>query len=513
MCRRLCGEVMKRSFLRLNGFNSLLVLAIAVVMVMLWSVAAVAAPFSLYIIPHSGTNIPGDAGTTNLPAGNNDDLNVANGVYNTFLSTTAPTANTTRMEEAFSTANTWYSLGRAYYNPGLGSNATISANATGKFYLRSSNGADRFKFQLRDYNPAAGAGVTGTLIAESGEYTNASTSTTAKAFAVAFNNAAYTLPEGHYILVEIWFRPSANGRTGYVYCNDNTNTNDGTDPQSRINIEIKTSITSSAGANGSINPAGVADVDIYTNKTYAITAGSGYTIQSLSVDGVGVPGAVGQTSFNYTFSNITANHTISANFVIQQFTFNISPGWGGCIGLGSPFIDDPCHWSGGSTYSYINVAGLYTFVITPNAGYGIEWVRLDGVDQGVPAGQTTPFDITVDIAAVNTLSASFLPFHAVTSSAGTGGTIDPAGTTEVLQGGALTFDILPDPGYRILSITDNGTNVGSTSPYTITNITDDHEVIATFRAVYTLTATDSPGGSISPVGDTIVDEGDRKSVV
>ena len=252
-------------------------------------------------------------------------------------------------------------------------------------------------------------------------------------------------------------------------------------------------------------------VDWNSSPTYTITANPGYAIQSLLVDGVGVPGATGQTSYTYPFSNVKGNHTIDALFNIKMSTFNISPGAGGCISLGPPYSLPPCFWPGGSTSSYTAVSGTYPFVITPDTGYGIEWVHVDGVDQGVPLGQTTPFDLNVDIGAHNTLSASFLPYYTVTASAGTGGSISPAGSTAVLQGQALTLDITPDSGYRLLAITDNGVNVGNTSPYTITNISQDHTVVATFQRTFTITATAGPNGTISPIGVVIVDSGSSRN--
>ena len=229
------------------------------------------------------------------------------------------------------------------------------------------------------------------------------------------------------------------------------------------------------------------------------------------MDGVNQTGAVGQPSFSYTFSNVKGNHTINATFdVAGPITFNIAPGAGGCISLvGNP---NPCLWpGGGATYTYTAVSGTYPFEVTPNSGYGIEWVRVDGVDQGVPLGQTTPFDLNVDIGTHNTLSASFLPYYTVTASAGTGGSISPAGSTAVLKGQALTLDITPDSGYRLLAITDNGVNVGNTSPYSITNISQDHTVVATFQRTFTITATAGPNGTISPIGAVIVDSGSSRN--
>lgn len=488
---------------------SLLVIGLAVFFV-LASYRGVDAT-TLYIIPDTGTPIPGSGYVTNLPSFNTSRLGGNNDSYKTFLSTSAPTDSNTRMRERYSTSGTWYHLGYAFFNPGQTSNATISADATGKFYLVSSKTNDDFRFKLLGYDSTTG--VTTDFSAFIYKYNINSTNTnTPRPFDVEFANAEQTLNPGQYLMVEIWYRPSSDTEDGYVYCNDNNTASDGTRPQSRIDVGIKFNITSSAGINGSISgPAttpGTATVDWDSNATYTITANSGYAIQTLLVDGVNVPAATGQTSYSYTFSNVKGNHTINAVFNVSLSTFNISPGTGGCVSLTSL---PPCFWPGGSTYSYTAVSGTYTFVVTPDSGFGVEWVRVDGVDQGVPLGQTTPFNLDIDIGAHNTLAASFQPFYTVTSSAATGGTIMPSGTTAVLKGQALTLDITPDIGYRLLAITDNGVNVGNTSPYSITDISQDHTVVATFQKTYTITATAGPNGTISPIGAVSVDSGSSRN--
>jgi uncharacterized repeat protein (TIGR02543 family) len=74
---------------------------------------------------------------------------------------------------------------------------------------------------------------------------------------------------------------------------------------------IKTfTITASAGAGGSISPNGAVAVDCGTNRTFSITALSGYAIGNVLVDLV-PQGAIS----SYTFTNVAVGHTISASFV------------------------------------------------------------------------------------------------------------------------------------------------------------------------------------------------------
>lgn len=70
-------------------------------------------------------------------------------------------------------------------------------------------------------------------------------------------------------------------------------------------------ITTSAGAGGSISPASATVVN-GSNQTFTITPGIRYQIADVTVDGVS-QGAIG----SYTFTNVTAPHTLAATFALS----------------------------------------------------------------------------------------------------------------------------------------------------------------------------------------------------
>jgi len=72
-------------------------------------------------------------------------------------------------------------------------------------------------------------------------------------------------------------------------------------------------ITSTAGAGGSISPLGVTAVGETDNQTYTITPNLGYNVADVVVDGVTHLGAV----TTYTFTAVSATHTIDATFVAK----------------------------------------------------------------------------------------------------------------------------------------------------------------------------------------------------
>jgi hypothetical protein len=68
-------------------------------------------------------------------------------------------------------------------------------------------------------------------------------------------------------------------------------------------------ITASAGSGGSISPSGAVTVGSGSDQSFTIAADPGYSIADVLVDGSSV-GAV----TSHTFTNVTADHTISASF-------------------------------------------------------------------------------------------------------------------------------------------------------------------------------------------------------
>src|SRR5205085_11034688 len=127
--------------------------------------------------------------------------------------------------------------------------------------------------------------------------------------------------------------------------------------------------TASAGTNGSISPNGAVAVDYDGTQAYTITPSAHYHVADVLVDGVSV-GAVS----SYTFTNVVANHTISASFAIDTYTITASAGANGSV---AP--------SGATTVDY---DGSQAYTITPNAHYHVADVLVDGVSVGAVSSYT-----------------------------------------------------------------------------------------------------------------------------
>ncbi|HQQ13119.1 MAG TPA: cohesin domain-containing protein, partial [Bacteroidales bacterium] len=244
-------------------------------------------------------------------------------------------------------------------------------------------------------------------------------------------------------------------------------------------------INATAGANGSISPSGNVVVPEHTNQTFTITPNNGFQVADVLVDGISA-GAV----TSYTFTNVTADHTIAASFVAANPVIAASAGAGGTI---SP--------SGNVTVTY---GGNQSFTITPNSGFTISDVLVDGTSAGAVATYT--FN---NVTANHTIVASFTDgSHTITASAGTGGSISPSGAVSVNNGANQTFTITPNTGYSIANVLVDGVSVGAVPSYTFSNVTANHTIAASFSVnTYTITATAGANGSISPSGSVTVNYG------
>ena len=126
-------------------------------------------------------------------------------------------------------------------------------------------------------------------------------------------------------------------------------------------------INAGAGPNGSIVPAGSVIVASGNSQTFTITPNTACSITNVVVDG----SSVGATN-SYSFNNVMANHAINAYFSassVTNFTINADTGPNGSIVPSGVMI--------------VSLGSNQTFSITPNTGYGITNVVVDGSSVGV----------------------------------------------------------------------------------------------------------------------------------
>ena len=246
-------------------------------------------------------------------------------------------------------------------------------------------------------------------------------------------------------------------------------------------------ITASATAGGSISPSGSAQYSQGSSKVFTIVPTAAYLIADVLVDGVSV-GAVN----SYTFTNINASHTINAVFAAKP-TWTITASVNGGNGAVTPSGNTAVVQGASQTYSLV-----------PNSGYRVGSVMVDGVNKGTPTSYTFS-----NVTADHTLVVSFIvDGYTITASAGSNGSISPAGATSVANGGSQTYTFTPASGYMVQNVVVNGISKGALSSYTFTNVTMNGTISVTFAPLlHTVTASATAGGIISPTGSRQYSDG------
>ncbi|MBI5103224.1 MAG: Ig-like domain-containing protein, partial [Nitrospirae bacterium] len=216
-------------------------------------------------------------------------------------------------------------------------------------------------------------------------------------------------------------------------------------------------ITATASTGGSISPSGAVSVSSGANMIFTIAPNASHHITDVFVDGL----TQGEIS-SYTFTNVTADHTISASFALNTYTITAAAGAGGII---TP-----------SGNIAVQFGSAKTLTIAPNGGYHVTNVLVDGVSQGAISSYTF-----TNVTADHTISASFAPnTYTITAAAGAGGVITPSGNIAVQPGSAMTFAISPNAGYHVTDVLVDGVSQGAIFSYTFTNVTADHMISGAF---------------------------------
>ena len=149
-----------------------------------------------------------------------------------------------------------------------------------------------------------------------------------------------------------------------------------------------------------------------------------------------------------------------------------------------------------------NYGGSQTFTITPNTGYYVVNVLVNGTSVGAVSSYTVK-----NIQGATTISATFaINTYSLTVNVGSGGSSNIASKT-VNFGSVENFEFTPDTGYSVADVVVNGTIGEGAVTSLSTTITGPTTVSVNFSInTYTITITQSANGQIAP-GTTTVNYG------
>lgn len=211
----------------------------------------------------------------------------------------------------------------------------------------------------------------------------------------------------------------------------------------------------------------------------SIPNGSTFVIRWVDVDASGNDDGLAVDDFSITPNADVASHTITA-----------TAGTGGVISpIGAVAVTD---------------AASQAFTVTPDPGYHIDSVLVDGFNQpaAVSAGSYTFSLVVLD----HTIRAVFkINTYTITATAGSGGLISPSGAVPVDYGQNQKFTFTPNDHYHIDSVLVDGGKQPVADSYTFNSVSNNHVIRVTFILDQnTITASAGANGNISPAGDVKV---------
>ena len=250
--------------------------------------------------------------------------------------------------------------------------------------------------------------------------------------------------------------------------------------------------------NGNVDTVGLVEVETGTNYTLRYSPKIGNRLDSVIVNNV----LVNDSTQRFTFTNLQSNVKIRLVFKIKTFTIT-------AIAKNGTITP-----SGINTYNY-GTQIKYNFAPINNS-YVLDSVLIDGELQINPdtASYTfTNLDTNHIIQAVFNLKATIKYSILITKSEGV--TVTPSSTQQVGYGGSLRVTWVGNIGYIFDSLFVNGKyNRDSINGYTFTNVRSVQSIYIKYK-IKTFTITSSAGlhGSISPLGNSVVNYGVNKTYI
>lgn len=241
----------------------------------------------------------------------------------------------------------------------------------------------------------------------------------------------------------------------------------------------KYTMIASSDNGGYIFPNGEISVEFGSSQVFTFNPNTGYHIKNVLVDNQ----SVGVVS-SYTFTNITANHTIEAQFEINTYTVAFDSQGGSAV----------------PSYTSVTHGSIIPAPIPPiRTGYNFAgWYKEANCEN---AWDFTTDRVTYDISlyAKWTINTYTLNVNVL----GSGSVIPAGGTYE--YGTFITFTAIPDIGWHFAGWSGDVSSL--TNPITVI-IDSEKTITATFEInVYTITSFSGPGGSINPSGEISVNYG------
>jgi hypothetical protein len=275
--------------------------------------------------------------------------------------------------------------------------------------------------------------------------------------------------------VNVWTSLGQPVLTTGVWNSQNYTTTLTLDASSTAELNWNTyNITTHADAHSGVSPSNVT-VGYGGSQTLNFNASQGFRF-NVAVDGV----SQGQIS-SYTFSNVTAPHTVNVTST-QLFTITASAGGNGSITPSGPVV--------------LDYGQTQQFNFTANAGYHVSKVLVDNASQSIADSYTFS-----NVQKNHTINVSFaINTYNITASSDAHSIITP-GSVTVDYGGNQQFNMTADSGYYISHVYVDGNDQGNVTSYNFANVQDNHTITVTATPI---SSTETPETNSFPTQTVLI---------
>ena len=232
---------------------------------------------------------------------------------------------------------------------------------------------------------------------------------------------------------------------------------------------------------------------------------SGYRIKSLKVNGSSV-----STTTSYSF-NVNSDTTIEVEFElipdtpsITTYSLSITASGNGSANYGGEAIR-------GSSRTYsLNEGSSVSLSFTPDEGYRIESVKVNGSNIGDGNSYSTTINANTTVEVVFEAIPITTYTLSVTASGNGVATFDGTEVRNgshsftVNEGSDVIISLIPDKGYKVEVVKEDGNEVEISESYTINNITSDKTLEVVFAEMDRNFSIDGVGYQIESFEDNSV---------